>query len=192
MDTESVSMFMAVTSASDDVARGFLSLTNGDVERAIELFFEDPSLISSVNAATSSNAPPVPNTTRPNIGRRDSQGVIHIDSDEDDFMQMDDDENSHHGAQQAARVAARAQQEEDEAMAKRLQEEMYGGDGPSGAGGAGDGEDVRAPIARTTETLIAPDPAWVDDDGPGIFNALPRRRPPAGMSNFGLAISTDY
>ncbi|KAF2863490.1 hypothetical protein K470DRAFT_210527 [Piedraia hortae CBS 480.64] len=49
-------------------------------------------------------------------------------------------------------------QEDDEAMARRLQNEMYGG----GSGGADGG--VRAPIARTTETLVGGD--WDEDSVP--------------------------
>jgi hypothetical protein len=52
----------------------------------------------------------------------------------------------------------RAGIEDDEAMARRLQEEFYG------SGGAQ--PEVRAPIARQTETLVGPDANW----GPGDDN----------------------
>jgi hypothetical protein len=46
-------------------------------------------------------------------------------------------------------------------MARRLQEEMYGG----GAGDiGGDDEAVRAPMARTTETLVGPDLDFGDEE----------------------------
>lgn len=50
--------------------------------------------------------------------------------------------------------------EDDEAMARRLQEEMYGGGGGGGAGDDVDSEGVRAPMARTTETLVGPNSDW--------------------------------
>jgi hypothetical protein len=65
-------------------------------------------------------------------------------------------------------------------MAQRLQEELY--QGSSSAGPAAH-DDVRAPIARTTETLVAPDPAWdgaVDDETTQRFleQLRSRRHPP--------------
>ncbi|CAI6013835.1 unnamed protein product [Clonostachys chloroleuca] len=163
---EAISTFAGITGASPEVAQGFLALTGNNVERAIELFFENPDLVSNVQSGVSGNPPPVPTSTRPNIGRQDSTGVIHIDSDEDDVMDLvddDDDDDRGHGRQAAIRTAALAQEEEDAAMAKRLQEELYGG--PGSGSGSGTGEDVRAPIARTTETLVAPDLSWAPDDG---------------------------
>ncbi|KAF2725427.1 hypothetical protein K431DRAFT_280786 [Polychaeton citri CBS 116435] len=79
--------------------------------------------------------------------------------------------------------------EDDEAMARRLQQEMYGGGG-GGAQSNLDQDGVRAPIARTAETLVGPGSGdWRDDPndmhtavmeqmmarqrrraGPGIFN----------------------
>jgi hypothetical protein len=61
--------------------------------------------------------------------------VIHIDSDDEamDYEESQPQPNT----------------EDDEAMARRLQEEMYGTAGR-------DSEDVRAPISRTTETLVGP------------------------------------
>ena len=50
--------------------------------------------------------------------------------------------------------------DEDEAMARRLQEEYYGGAQRGGAGSGNtmlDEEGYRAPIARTTQTLVGPD-----------------------------------
>lgn len=80
--------------------------------------------------------------------------------------------------------------EDDEAMARRLQQEMYGGGAGGGNPGGEDEDGVRAPIARTTETLVGPGSGdWRDDPdhmhtavmeqmlarqrrraGPGIFN----------------------
>lgn len=167
---EKISNFAAISGASPEVARSFLEMTNGDLERAIELFFENPDLATGVgaglsNAAASTSRPqPAPTS---NIGRQDSAGIIHIDSDDDDDMQLDEDSDPEVENAQAAAVqaAALAQEEEDAAMAKRLQEELYSENHGSGAGQ----DDVRAPIARTTETLVAPGWGGADE---GMENAI--------------------
>ena len=74
--------------------------------------------------------------------------------------------------------------EDDEAMARRMQEEMYGGGG--GGGGAQSDIDpetgVRAPMARTTETLVGPGSGggdWRNDPeemNAAIFEQMQRRR----------------
>jgi hypothetical protein len=95
---------------------------------------------------------------------------------------FDDDDDDRAAVAQAA---ALAQEEEDAAMAKRLQEELYRENHGSGAGGGSDSpEGVRAPIAATTETLVAPDMAWGghDDAEAAIFEQLRRRRHPPRKS----------
>ncbi|KAK7413797.1 UBX domain protein Ubx2 [Neonectria punicea] len=177
---DNIATFNAITGASPDVARSFLEMTAGNFERAIELFYENPDLASGVGAGLSANTAqttnPVP-AVPSNIGRQDAAGVIHIDSDEDEDMQFDDDSDVDvdNDRAVAAQAAAIAQEEEDMAMAKRLQEELYqennGGSG-SAAGAGLDPDDVRAPIARTTETLVAPGPSWGDGDGGDVEAAL--------------------
>ncbi|KAG5940269.1 hypothetical protein E4U53_007616 [Claviceps sorghi] len=163
---EAISTFVAITGATPEVGRGFIQLANGDFERAVGLYFENPELASGVGAQVSESAPT--SASRPsagprpsNLGREDASGVIHISDDDDDndaMMGDDTDVDSDDEGQRAAvqHAAAMAQEEEDAAMAKRLQEELYSG----GAGGSAGPDDVRAPIARTTETLVAPDPHW--------------------------------
>jgi hypothetical protein len=179
---DNISTFMAITGASTDVARSFLEMTAGNFERAIELFYENPDLVSGVGAGLSSTNQPAASAAqsgRSNVGRQDSAGVIHIDSDDDQDMQLDDfsDNDDDNDRAVAAQAAALAQEEEDAAMAKRLQEELYQGNQGSGSGGNPD--DVRAPIARTTETLVAP--GWgggEHDDGmeAAFFEELRQRR----------------
>ena len=181
---ENISTFAAITGATPEVAQGFLQITNGDVERAVGLYFENPDLASGVGAGVSgtSTTPTTSTSRRPNVGREDESGVIHIsddDDDGDDDMNVDDDNDA--AVQHAANMA---QEEEDAAMAKRLQEELYGsGTGP------GASEDVRAPIARTTETLVAPDAAWgdggIDDDTTQrlLEHLRTRRRAPGKQHN---------
>lgn len=183
---EAVSTFCSITGASPEIAQSFIALSGNDVSRAIELFFENPELASSVQTGVPASQPSAP--PRSNLGRQDSSGVIHIDSDDDDdIMQVDDDdsdvENSRAAAAQAAAVA---QEEEDAAMAKRLQEELYQENHGSGSGTSDlIGEDgVRAPIGRTTETLVAPDPAWGvggdHDVDAALLEQVRRRRIPPG------------
>ncbi|KAF9873948.1 UBX domain-containing protein [Colletotrichum karsti] len=183
-----ISNFVAITAASPEVARGFLEMANNNLEAAIQLFFENPDIQNSFNAApaaSSSAAPPVPASTRPNIGRQDNSGVIHLDSDDDEDTAMyddddglfvkddfkDDDEVAARAAEvdahaQATAIAQKAQEEEDAAMAQRLQEELYGSGAGGGAGGGGAAHDeVRSPIARTTETLVG---GYDADDGMGM------------------------
>ncbi|KOS20775.1 UBX domain-containing protein 5 [Escovopsis weberi] len=209
---ESISLFMAITGAGRSVARGFLEITGDNFERAIELYFENPDLVG----AGITHAPPARSGS--NAGRQDASGVIHISSDDEDDndMQFDDDleisnsnrnrnSNNNNSSNSngfddgddddaneraaAVQAAAIAQEEADAAMAQRLQEEMYR---DSGSGS----HDVRAPIARTTETLVAPDPAW------GMTGGLEtsflehmrggRRQPPSrGTGPFAQRIWTD-
>lgn len=165
---EEIANFVAITGTSDDVARGFIELAGGDYERAVALFFESPELASSIGAGVSTTVPAATSTTRAagrsnRAGREDASGVIHIDDDDDDdYMEVDNDfDSDDNDAVAASHAANMAQEEEDAAMAKRLQEELY--QQGSGSGGAAVDE-VRAPIGRTTETLIAPNPTWADDD----------------------------
>ncbi|XWX02325.1 hypothetical protein V2A60_010362 [Cordyceps javanica] len=194
MDEENISSFAGITGSSTDVARGFLEVAGGDLERAVALFFENPELVSGMSAGLSgtsgsSRAPvataPAATTsstrTRGGAAREDSSGVIHIPSDDDEMdygyadsgaeeTHNDDDVDGHQAAQLAANYA---QEDEDAAMARRLQEELYQ------QGGGGADAEVRAPIARTTETLVAPESAWGPDDDAALLESLRRRRPAA-------------
>lgn len=181
---EDISNFVSITGASADVAGGFLQLAGGDFERAVGLYFENPDLVSGVGAgitgdqAAAGNRPSSTPQNQHSIGQQDESGVIHIsdDDDDDDVMQIEDDDDVNRETDRVAvaQAVALAQEEEDAAMAKRLQEELY-------QGGQGSGEDaVRAPIARTTETLVAPDAGWGGDDEmeSAFLDQLRRRRHP--------------
>ncbi|KAI1757157.1 hypothetical protein F4782DRAFT_216783 [Xylaria castorea] len=160
---DDIDTFISVTGvASRDVARGYLQVSGGDPNRAIMAYYENPELESSFNTASSA---PRASLQQPRahsvgfLGREDSRGIVHIDSDdEDDIRMLEDDGDSEH----VASIARNAQEEEDAAMARRLQEELYGsGPGP-GSGAADDG--IRAPIAQTTETLAGPDLGWAMEE----------------------------
>ncbi|KAH7034740.1 uncharacterized protein B0I36DRAFT_372604 [Microdochium trichocladiopsis] len=194
---EEVGQFMNITGANEQVARGYLELSNNDSAQAIQLFFEDPSLAANFNQTSSTSAAASTGGSRPSrrptagyAGRQDERGVIHIDSDDDINMGEDDDDDfgipdddDDDDDDNVAAVAQRAQEEEDAAMARRLQEEMYG----QNAGGGGGPEDVRAPIAQRTEILAAPDPNWglEDDRESAILEQLRRRQMarPRGSAN---------
>ncbi|EMD62111.1 hypothetical protein GGP41_002415 [Bipolaris sorokiniana] len=143
MDEESVLNFCSITSCDPEKAAQYLRLTDGNFEQAIQLFFDAPGLDFTPSAPSQ----PAPAAT--------AQNPINIDSDDD----MDFD-----ATPSGANAPARSQPgvEDDEAMARRLQEEMYGGGGPGGAGV----DEVRAPMQRTTETLVGPGSNWgpADDD----------------------------
>lgn len=196
MADDPVAQFMSITGANDAVAAGCLSMTEGDVMAAVNLFFENPDIARSFPAQPSSAAPASSSTAATsraqgasssrNLGRQDDQGVIHIDDDDDDDddpIRIDDDDDV--DVVDHSHLERIAQESDDAAMARRLQEEMYGGgSGPSGA------DDVRAPIARTTETLVAPSGygAPMDDDGFGMLEQLRRQPRPRGESTVGLVL----
>ncbi|KAB5522812.1 hypothetical protein GE09DRAFT_493473 [Coniochaeta sp. 2T2.1] len=208
--------FVGITGAREEAARTILEMCGGDLEQAIQLWYNDEDLQRNLNnpsppqagagagpgassGSSSSRAPPpVPHSTRPPrgpVGHEDDNGVIHIDSDDtDDDNNMDVDSDDGY---EAAAVASRAQEEEDAAMAQRLQEELYGGGGAGpGPAGAQDDDGVRAPIARVTETLVAPgggggmygedDDDEQDDMNARVLEQLRRRRaaqPPRQRTN---------
>lgn len=134
MDDELIANFTAITSATPERARQYLTLTDSNLEQAIQLFFD------SDGADMGAALPQQPAQSAPQPASRryteDNNGVVTIDSDDDMAY------------------------EDDEAMARRLQQEAYGAQGGQ--------DDVRAPMARTTETLVGPGSSWGpagDDDG---------------------------
>lgn len=156
---EAVDHFMAFTGATPEVARRYLGLTESNTEQAIQLFFDSPDLASAADPPAQPSAPPIPTTTRPQprasgTSRTNAPGA---GSDDEDLMDMDYDEGED-DASRAAAVGRAAEIDDDEAMARRLQDELYaGGD----AAGGVDADGVRAPIGRTTETLVGgPDDGW--------------------------------
>ncbi|PVH88503.1 hypothetical protein DL98DRAFT_478487 [Cadophora sp. DSE1049] len=158
---ESIDHFVAFTGASTEVARRYLGLTENHTEQAIQLFFDSPDLASGVDQIPQAAAPPVPTATRPQTG---AQRAAPADSDEEDLMDMDYNDGSDDEASKAAAIGRAAEIEDDEAMARRMQEEMYAGGDASGGFDA-DADGVRAPIGRRTETLVGgPDADWAPDD----------------------------
>lgn len=167
---EAVSNFSGITGATAQVARHFLNITDGDTEQAIQLFFDSPDLSSALAQEISTPPPVPPASTRPppraaEAPRSNAAEVIEIDSDDDHDMSLGDEdedtfENSSASVPQAMSSHPGAY-EDDEAMARRMQEEFYAGGDMAGEYG---GQDVRAPLARTTETLVGPSSDWSGDD----------------------------
>lgn len=139
MDDEAITTFCSITSTTPQQAQQYLQFSDGNVEQAIELFFNNPDLAGSAPTAQAQ-----PASTR--------DDPINIDDDDDDVMDTTGAQGGH-------------STEDDEAMARRLQQEMYGAGGGGGGAGMGDvdEEGVRAPMARTTETLVGPGSDWRDD-----------------------------
>jgi hypothetical protein len=147
---EAVDHFMAFTGATAEVARRYLGLTENNSEQAVQLFFDSPELASGLDEVPQQSTPHVPASMRPEARPvADEDNLIELS--DGDNMDVDDDvEEDTENARVAAIVRA-AEVEDDEAMARRMQEELYAG-GESNAGFDADG--VRAPIGRRTETLV--------------------------------------
>lgn len=171
MEEENILNFVGITSCDPDKAAQYLRLTDNNLEQAIQLFFDSPNLDfgpASTSQAPTSNA------------ASSAQNPIHIDSDDE----MSDFDPAAHTSTPPARPPPDT--EDDEAMARRLQEEMYGGGGPGGAQGV-DPDEVRAPMQRTTETLVGPDANWGPPDEDEMHDMvqeqLARRRAGTPYSN---------
>ncbi|KAL8770717.1 MAG: hypothetical protein Q9209_003584 [Squamulea sp. 1 TL-2023] len=190
MDDEALAQFTSITGTKPETARQYLGFTDGDVQQAIELFFAndgaDLDVPSTSNPPTSSNSPPVPPpSTHPPQGQHAQQDVVQIDSDSDfDYSEYPATRPPDSRRRQPAAVdrgksssqpltsstpptrTINGGLNDDEAFARQLQQEIYG---EAGVDTAVDPEGVRAPIARTTETLIGPD--GFDPNDPGDMNA---------------------
>jgi UBX domain-containing protein 7 len=165
---DAVETFTAFTGATTEIAKRYLGMTENNTEQAIQLFFDSPDLASGIDRPPQPpqpQAPPIPSSTRPqprgaSAGRQDAQGVVHLDSDDEGPMELDENNEEQSSRAAAAAAAAAADYEDDEVIARRMQEELYAGGDSSGYGT----DDVRAPIARTTETLIGgPDGDYTDE-----------------------------
>lgn len=192
--SEQVDAFVGITGANRTAAEHMLELCGSDLEQAVQLWFTDEDLqrsLTNAGPSTTSGSSARPNQassrpTKSRIGREDEQGVIHIDSDDDVAMTEDDSFGAFDDgddAAEAANIARQAQEEEDAAMAKRLQEELYSGFGQQGNAEEG----VRAPMARTTETLVGPSFGEDDEGNAALYEQMRRRHQTRGK--FALVFS---
>ncbi|KAI9818156.1 MAG: hypothetical protein M1827_000781 [Pycnora praestabilis] len=184
-----IAQFTDITSASPERAAQYLRLTDGDLAQAMQLFFdsdgvdleglEGPATSTPTTTSEPPAASPLPPQQHDSRIYADESGVVHIDSDEE----MDDDNDEPQivgsrsrgmppdvrevGPTSLTPVAGAPPprysgggMEDDESMARRLQEEMYAGV-DIGSGLNADG--VRAPMGRTTETLVGSNGDWGND-----------------------------
>lgn len=182
MNDEAVAQFITFTSSTAETAEQYLRLTDGDVQQAIDLFFasDGNDVYGSRSAAPVQSAAQTAGdihgqttSSRRRQDYEDEDGVVHLDSDRD---LTDDDEPQITGfsarREQVTRPGRHRSDvhtpssmtpparpvtnlvDEDEAMARRLQEEYYGAAGSVDELGP---DGVRAPMARTTETLVGPE-----------------------------------
>lgn len=220
MEAEALTNFTAITGVTNDRARQYLALTDGNLEQAIELYYAsdgaDLEPVSQNAPAQALHAPSIPSTsTRPSRRRQgfeDNSGIVHIESesepeasDDDSFQQTSTGRvRPQSGVGATSRTEASAEPEtstgraglveDDEAMARRLQEELYGA---TGAGDVFDSEGIRAPIARTTETLVGPgtydiDAGDEDDMQAAVLEQMRARRQPRPSGTVPLAYSSFY
>lgn len=158
MNDDVVAQFSEITGSSPGLASQYLQLADFNIEQAMSLYFENGGapLTDEPSMSEPQRAP----------GHQDESGIVHIDSDDD--VTVDETRSAPRG--QPAPAAA---YEDDEAMARRLQEQIYGAGGSGG--GAGEGDDVRAPMARTTETLVGPEEDFDDGMHTSILSQLRSR-----------------
>lgn len=121
-----VAQFTEITGSTPELAIQYLQITEFQIEQAMQLYFESGGAPLTGEPAQPSHRSGIP----------DDADVVNIDSDTDD---------------ETPQQSGLPTLDDDEAMARRLQEQMYGG-----PGGLDNDDEVRAPLARTTETLVGP------------------------------------
>ena len=209
MDEDAIAQFSSITGAAPSLAAQYLRLADNQTEQAIELYFanDGAELEASTASSQSAHAPPVPAaSSRPpghRQGYQDDQGIVHLDSDEEDQEYLDSERSDLETGEQRQRqgpVTARsasalhtrssatppdrasASVHDDEAMARRLQEEFYETTGIGRSGHIAEALDehgIRAPIAPTRETLIGPetfDPSNADEMRAAVMEQVAMRR----------------
>lgn len=135
---EAIATVVSVCGTTPDLAARYVQLADGDANQAVQLFFESGG--ADLFGSSSSQNPP-PRTTPHQTG--DAGAPIDVDA-EDNISDDNDPEVT--GFRRTTQPPP-ADYEDDEAIARRLQNEMYGeGDSMN--------EEIRAPIARQAETLV--------------------------------------
>lgn len=209
MDPDTLVQFAGITGSSDHIAAQYLGFAEGNIEQAMELYYANDGADlqpSSTHSHQPQAPPPVPlPSTRPPSHRQryeDEEGIVHLDSDEEDKNYDDNDGDEveitrRPGVIGRPSVASRipvgrasptgrpgANMDDDEAIARRLQDELYGavGRGPINGNGASevlDEHGYRAPIGRTTETLVGPesfDPSNAEEMRAAVMEQMNARR----------------
>lgn len=141
MSDAAVAQFIEITGANSRVASQYLQITDSNLESAMQLYFENDGAELQIPGSER----PSSSGRQRSAGYEDAQGVVHLDSD-------DEVAGTPSGGQAAPSGGDTF--DEDMEMARRMQEEMYAEGGASAAPQPDD--EVRAPMARTTETLVGP------------------------------------
>ncbi|KAK2809442.1 hypothetical protein FQN49_008619 [Arthroderma sp. PD_2] len=155
MADPTVAQFIEITGSSPEIATQYLQLGDSNLETAMQLYFENGGNPIQPSAVESQSAPLVPHAStrpQPTTGYEDENGVVHLDSDDDDGTDVT-------AGQSRAPEATGNTFDADLEMARRLQQEFYTGGDTMGGGM----DEVRAPMERRTETLVGPD---IDDGLP--------------------------
>ncbi|KAI9792088.1 MAG: hypothetical protein M1816_003070 [Peltula sp. TS41687] len=181
---EAVAQFVSITNSSPQVAEQYLRLSDGHLEQAMQLFFESGGIDLVEQDTAAAEYHTQPSAARSSPPRQRSSGhagpapIVRIDSDEE---LSDDDGPQVTGWRQrdqprlgndipsrnfghATPPTRHLDTEDDEAIARRMQEELYAGQDNSGG--------VRAPLARTTETLVGPGADWGNDGEDAMAAAI--------------------
>lgn len=151
---DKVAQFVEITSSSPELARQYLQLTEFNIEQAMQLYFENGGVALAEETLPSTGSSRMGPRARASV-YEDESGVVHIDSDDETEMTP----SSARLTRPPPPPPQQQQQsalEDDAAYARRLQEEMYSA--------MGNGDQVRAPMARTTETLVGPEAHFDGDD----------------------------
>jgi len=181
---EAIATVVTVTGSTPELAAQYVQLADGDANQAVQLYFENGGAdLAAGSSTTTARPPPSPSTSRP-LGN----ALNPIDVDADDNISDNDPEITGYGkvsrGQGPSRPSARTDIEDDEAMARRLQEEMYGESDLV--------DDIRAPIARQSETLVGPGiGSELDVSVHERMQAMQRRRGQGEMNHDGCFVDDD-
>ncbi|OJJ42942.1 hypothetical protein ASPZODRAFT_124545 [Penicilliopsis zonata CBS 506.65] len=152
MDGDVVAQFSEITGSSPELAIQYLQLTEFNIEQAMQLYFENGGAPLAEEPSVSTSGPQ--HSAHTATGYEGRSGVVNLDSEDDLAI---DETRSTPPQNQATHTSSGAHTfEDDAAMARRLQEELYAGQDNT--------DGVRAPMARTTETLVGPGADFDDGD----------------------------
>lgn len=165
---EAIATVVTVTGTTPELAAQYVQLADGDPNQAVQLFFENGGADLAGSSSSHPAPPPAPSSVH-QTGLPDNP----IEVDEEETISDDNDpeitgfrKTSRHQPP-PERSEAVPDFEDDEAMARRLQNEMYGE-------GAMEDE-IRAPIARQAETLVGPAMDPMPMTGPDLDAAVQSR-----------------
>ncbi|RPA91329.1 hypothetical protein L873DRAFT_1794942 [Choiromyces venosus 120613-1] len=161
---ELIVQFTTITGATIPNAETYLKVSDGDLQQAIQLYFDTGGADMDAGPSTVNDLPRAPSPPiQPSTSSRMDVPIVIDDEDE---MHDDDDDDLREVLRASGTSTTAATTgsgsgsgvnstlDEDEVMARRLQEEFYG----EAVGTASGGENgIRAPIARTRDTLIGGD-----------------------------------